>query len=171
MAGLRRECGCNNTRAFLAHEESRGADEAPWRLSIREANMILPLFRATHPWPNTQQIERTVATCHPLLKENRVAAFTLEGPRGRRLVVAAEVSRRVHRIWELDLTGDENPLLEEIKAAVQSAVSKRHRLTVDAVVLVPRNTLPRDAEGAVEQAACRRAYLENAFTPMDRACA
>jgi hypothetical protein len=133
--------------------------------------MILPLFHATQAWPNTPEIERTVSGCHPLLKENRVAAFTLEGARGRRLVVAAEVSRRLHRIWDLDLTGDENPLLEEIKAAVQSAVSKRHRLKVDAVVLVPRHTLPRDAEGAVEHAACRRAYLENGFTLMDRACA
>jgi long chain fatty acid CoA FadD26 len=137
----------------------------------REANMILPLFRATQAWPNSPEIERTVAGCHPLLDENRVAAFTLEGARGRRLVVAAEVSRRLHRIWELDLTGDENPLIEEIKAAVRAAVSKRHRLKVDAVVLVPRHTLPRDAEGAIERSACRRAYLEHAFTPMDRACA
>jgi fatty acid CoA ligase FadD32 len=134
--------------------------------------MILPLFRRTRqPWANTAEIERTVSGCHPLLHENRVAAFTFEHHRGRRLVVIAEVSRRLLRIWDLDLTGDENPLIEEIQAAVRKTVSERHGAQVDSVVLVPRHTLPRNEQGAVEHSACRRAYLENALSRLDRICA
>jgi hypothetical protein len=39
------------------------------------------------------------------------------------------------------------------------------------VVLVPRHTLPRNPEGSIEHADCRRAFLDNSFTPMDRICA
>jgi hypothetical protein len=129
--------------------------------------MFPPLFRIVRPAPaSAQEIERTVAGCHPLLEGNRVAAFSVEGRKG--VVIVAEVSRRLHRLWQLDLTGDENPLITEVKQAIRLAVARRHRLKADAVILVSRHALPRQPNGDLEYNQCRRAYLQNAFSRLDR---
>ncbi len=77
-----------------------------------------------------------------------------------RWIAIVEISRRFERLWELDLAGGANPLVTEVKAAVTRAVARKHGLHISRVVLTPRHTLPRGADGAIERNACQQAFFD-----------
>jgi hypothetical protein len=103
--------------------------------------MILPLYRRQPtPRPELPEIETTVAQCHSLLAGGCVAGWVFDRCGRRQLVVVAEMSRRLHRVYELDLTGEDHPLIEEVKAAIRNAVATKHRVRIDRIILTPRHS-------------------------------
>jgi hypothetical protein len=123
--------------------------------------MILPLYRRPAPArPDLHDIEETVARCHPLLEGACLAGY-LPGRAGPRLIVVAEMSRRLHRMLELDLTGEDNPMALEVQEAVRASVAARHRATVHAVHLLPRHSIPVTITQDPTAPHSRGAYLEN----------
>lgn len=103
-----------------------------------------------------QDIEETVQSAVREVRRDRLAAFCLPGPDGpdERLVVVAEHRRG-------------SPPAEEDRRAAErtarTAVSSRHGLRLDALLLVPPGSVPRTTSGKVSRAACRARFLAGGF--------
>ncbi len=94
-----------------------------------------------------QDIELTVQNCHPRLRTDCGAAFTVTRQGQERVVVVQEVERR--RQGHLD----------EVFDAVRRAVSAEHDLAVDAIVLVRAGSIPKTSSNKIQRHACREGYL------------
>ncbi len=99
-----------------------------------------------------QDIEHTVASCHPRLVRDAGAVFTVEQEGKQRLVVVQEVDRQRER--------DD----AEIIQAIRAAVGDQHQLAVDAVVLIRLRSTPKTSSGKVQRFACRQLYLDGRLT-------
>ncbi|MEV0823914.1 fatty acyl-AMP ligase [Nonomuraea rubra] len=99
-----------------------------------------------------QDVEATVQEAHPAVRRDRVAAFSLAGDEGERLVVVAERSR-----------AGESAGVEEVGRAVRAAVRKYHDLSVHDFVLTGAGTVPRTSSGKIARRACLQAYQEGLF--------
>ncbi|MGW0331489.1 fatty acyl-AMP ligase [Streptomyces sp. NPDC003011] len=102
-----------------------------------------------------QDIEATVQDTHPAVRRDRLAAFSVPGTAGERVVVVAEHGRATS-LADLDVPA--------LVRAVRGAVSSRHGLRLADVVLVPPGTVPRTSSGKVSRALTRARYLEGAYT-------
>jgi long chain fatty acid CoA FadD26 len=101
-----------------------------------------------------QDVEATVQEAHPAVRRDRLAAFSVPGSGGERVVVVAEHARGA-RLDAIDVP--------ELVRAVRAAVSVRHGLRPADVVLVAPGTVPRTSSGKVSRALTRARYLEGAF--------
>ncbi|MFH8371470.1 fatty acyl-AMP ligase [Streptomyces sp. NPDC018031] len=103
-----------------------------------------------------QDVEETVQSVVPAVRRDRLAAFCVPGPEGmdERLVVVAEHRRGAP------------PTEEEAHAAARAAraaVSARHGLRLDAMLLTPPGSVPRTTSGKVSRAGCRAGFLAGEF--------
>ncbi|AGB26049.1 acyl-CoA synthetase (AMP-forming)/AMP-acid ligase II [Mycobacterium sp. JS623] len=91
----------------------------------------------------------------------RVAAISLPGEQGERLVAIVEIKQRAH--------SDEDALekLRRMKRSVTSAVSKAHGVRIADLVLVSRGSIPITTSGKVRRSACVERYGEHRFTRLD----
>lgn len=101
-----------------------------------------------------QDIEATAQGAHRAVRRDRLAAFAVPGVSGERVVVVAEHARTAV-LADLDVPG--------VVRAVRGAVSARHGLRLDDVVLVPPGTVARTSSGKVSRALTRARYLEGAY--------
>lgn len=106
----------------------------------RMADLVVVDGREHYP----QDIEATAAEASPIVRKGYVAAFTV--PDG--LVIVAERAAGAGR-------ADSQPAVE----AITAAVSRRHRLAVADVRLVPAGAIPRTTSGKLARRACRDVYL------------
>ncbi len=161
MTGQSFFSSCNiQTRIPPEEEEKRteGECEPPYD---GEHMMILPLCRRRHNTrPTASALEKAILRCHPLLGERVVVAEVLDGQGRGRWVVVAEMSRRLHRMCELDLTGEDNPLIMEIKAAIANVLAQRHQLQAHAITLTPPYTIPHRSSPAESEGSPRAAILQ-----------
>ncbi|HNM86315.1 MAG: fatty acyl-AMP ligase [Mycobacterium sp.] len=95
-----------------------------------------------------QDIEATVADASPAVRTGYVAAFSVPGADGERLVIVAERAAGAGR-------ADPAPVIADIRAAV----SRTHALPVADVLLVAAGTIPRTTSGKLARRACREEYL------------
>ncbi|WP_234333905.1 fatty acyl-AMP ligase [Streptomyces viridochromogenes] len=101
-----------------------------------------------------QDIEATAQEAHAAVRRDRLAAFAVPGGSGERAVLVAEHVRTAV-LADLDVPG--------VVRAVRGAVSSRHGLRLDDVVLVPPGTVARTSSGKVSRALTRARYLEGAY--------
>ncbi len=92
-------------------------------------------------------IEETVAEAHPILGQDRVAAFAVDGDEGEGVVVVAERARKVFDVDE-----------PEVARAATRAVAERHDVALRAFLLVKPGGLPRTSSGKVARSAARTRY-------------
>ncbi|MBO1049487.1 MAG: amino acid adenylation domain-containing protein [Dolichospermum sp. DEX182a] len=111
----------------------------------------LIIIRGCNYYP--QDIEFTVQQSHPSLRSNCVAAFLVDIEGEERLVVTQEVERAYCR--NLDV--------EEVAAAIRSAVSEKHELQVYAVVLLKQGGVPKTSSGKTQRYLCKAGFLANSF--------
>ena len=104
------------------------------------------VIRGRNHYP--QDIEATVETAAPAIRPGCVAAFLDD----ERLVVVAETR---------DDTADPSTVW-----AVRAAVSRRHGLSADVVVVVRRNTIPKTSSGKIRRRACREAFETGRLKPL-----
>jgi acyl-CoA synthetase (AMP-forming)/AMP-acid ligase II/acyl carrier protein len=108
----------------------------------------LIIIRGRNHYP--QDIELTVARCHPALRADGGAAFSVEAEDGEQLVVVQEVERTaIHKL---------NPA--EVVGAMRRAIGEAHELQAQAIILVKPGEVPRTSSGKVQRRACRALYLE-----------
>ncbi len=105
----------------------------------------LLIIRGRNLYP--QDIEATVARCHPALRAGGGAAFSVDVAGEERLVIVHEVNQRI--ALEPDVIADQ----------MRQAVSESYEVQLYAVVLIKSGTLPKTSSGKIQRHACRAAYL------------
>jgi acyl-CoA synthetase (AMP-forming)/AMP-acid ligase II len=103
----------------------------------------LIVIRGRNHYP--QDIEATVATCHPAFSPGGSAAVGLGESGDGGLAVLAEVDRRYFRTMDGDA----------LIAAIRAAIAEEHGLALDAVALLRPGALPRTTSGKIRHAHCR----------------
>lgn len=113
----------------------------------------LIIIRGNNHYPN--DIELTVQDCHPALVRGRGAVFGLTPESGgaERLVVVQEVDPGAVSEAELD----------EITHTIRAAVTERHQIRADAVVLTQPLGLPTTSSGKIRRGACRQQFTDGAL--------
>lgn len=165
-------CGPNVGRAYWQREDETHATfggllsdpgdlpEGPWLrtgdlgaiadgdlfVTGRRKDLIIVDGRNVYP----HDLELTVEHAHPAIAAHRLAAFAVPGATGEDVIVVAER----HRTAE-----DAGERLDEITAAVRSAVSTEHAVALDDVVLVEPDTIARTSSGKIARHGARAAYL------------
>lgn len=99
-----------------------------------------------------QDIEETVAACHPTLRAGAAAAFSTVGDGGERVVVVQEIQRSAEVVDA-----------EAVAAAIRRAIWDEHQLPVHAVVLIKAGGLCRTSSGKIQRHATRQAWMEGAL--------
>jgi acyl-CoA synthetase (AMP-forming)/AMP-acid ligase II len=96
-----------------------------------------------------QDLEATTERASAAVRTGFVAAFSVPGHGGERLVVVAERAPGAGRT-------DPAP----VQRAIRAAISRRHGVAVGEVKLVAAGAIPRTTSGKLARRACRTAYLE-----------
>ncbi|WP_082152153.1 AMP-binding protein [Crocosphaera watsonii] len=96
-----------------------------------------------------QDIENTVQNCHPALRKDGAAAFSLEVDNQERLVIVQEVERTYLR--NLDTN--------EVVKAIREAVSLEYELQVYAIALIKPASIAKTSSGKIQRYACRDQYI------------
>ncbi len=108
-----------------------------------------------------EDIESTVAGCHPCLAGAAGAAFAVETGAEEDLVVIQEVNR----------AGRSGADLAALTRTAARAVTEAHGVRAAQVVFVPQWSLPRTTSGKVIRSHCREAYIGGALTVLGPASA
>lgn len=106
----------------------------------------LIIIRGQNHYP--QDIELTVAQCHPALRRGCGIAFSVDARGEERLIIVQEAG--------LD---HENPQSDELVKTIRQAVAEGHELQAYSVVLLKPGAIPKTSSGKVQRQACRIAYL------------
>ncbi len=105
------------------------------------------IVRGVNRYP--QDIEQTAESAHEVLQGGLVAAFAINASDRERLIICAEVSRKIGV--------DVNQVIQ----AIRRDVTQQHDLPPDAVFLVRNGTLPRTSSGKVQRHAAKLDYAED----------
>ncbi len=103
------------------------------------------IVRGVNRYP--QDIEQTVESAHDIMQSGLVAAFADSSGDRERLIVCAEVQKRL-----------EGTDWDEVIKSIRREVAAQHELPPDAVVLVRFGTLPRTSSGKIQRHATRREF-------------
>jgi acyl-CoA synthetase (AMP-forming)/AMP-acid ligase II len=105
-----------------------------------------------------QDIEKTAEQAAPSLVQGGVAAFSIDGP-SERLIILQEVRRTAR--------GDCRGTCE----AIRSAIAQEHGIAPWAIVLVDQGRLPKTTSGKIRREACRALLDSNDLAVLDGWCA
>jgi acyl-CoA synthetase (AMP-forming)/AMP-acid ligase II len=103
-------------------------------------------------------IELTVSTSHPAIREGFCCALSVDEGDAERLVIMAEIS--VRRVKGQDSA---RAAAEEVAAAVRRAVTAEHGIAVADVVLLRLGALPFTSSGKIQRMECRARYQSGDF--------
>ena len=106
----------------------------------------LLIVRGRNHYPH--DIERTVEQCHALCRVGGAAVFSVQEAGEEAVVVVQEVERQ-SAVLDID----------ELAAAIRSAVSEYHDLHVFAIVFIKAGTLPKTSSGKIQRRACRDQFI------------
>ncbi len=108
-----------------------------------------------------QDIELTVEAAHPAIRPSFTAAFSVDGPAGERLVVAAELER--DRLPGRPAAADP----AEVLAAVRQAITRSHEIQLHDLALIRTNTILKTSSGKIQRRAARAQYLAGELVRVD----
>ncbi len=108
----------------------------------------LIIIRGRNYYP--QDIEYSAGKSHSALRAGGGAAFSIDMDSEERLVIVHELDRQSRRAD-----------INEVAAAIRSAVAAAHDLQVHAVVLIKPGSLPKTSSGKVQRRLCRTQFLNN----------
>ncbi|WP_299411722.1 type I polyketide synthase [Acaryochloris sp. IP29b_bin.148] len=108
----------------------------------------LLIFRGQNHYP--QDIEATVAACHPALRPDCGAAIALEWAGADRLIIVQELERSHRR----------QANVKEIASTVRRAVVQHHDLQVYGLFLLRTGSIPKTSSGKIQRYACREGILK-----------
>ena len=98
-----------------------------------------------------QYIEQTIEKCHPALRSNCSAVFSIQVKDEECLAIAVEVERTHLR----------NLNVREIVTAICQTVIQEHTIEVRAVALLKTGTIPKTSSGKIQRSSCKAMFLEN----------
>jgi acyl carrier protein len=94
-----------------------------------------------------QDIEATITQCHPSLRRDCGAAFSVDAEGGERLVLVHEVARP----QKIDL--------DALLATIRGEIIREHEVSPQAIVLIKGGTLPKTSSGKIQRAETRERFL------------
>ena len=100
-----------------------------------------------------QHIEETVESCHPALRPNHGAAFSVEVNGEEQLVIAHEINRT--NLRQLNA--------EEVIGAIRLAVGEQNLANVFAVALLKTGSIPKTSSGKIQRRACQSMFLDGSL--------
>ncbi len=100
-----------------------------------------------------QHIEETVESCHPALRTNHGAAFSIEVNGEEQLIIAHEINRT-------DLRGLN---IEEVIGAIRQSVGEQNLANVFAVALLKTGSIPKTSSGKIQRRACWGQFLDGSL--------
>lgn len=100
-----------------------------------------------------QHIEETVESCHPALRPNHGAAFSVDVGGEEQLVIAHEINRTDLRKLNA----------EEVIGAIRLAVGEQNLANVFAVALLKTGSIPKTSSGKIQRSACRSMFLDGSL--------
>ncbi|ELS04797.1 acyl-CoA synthetase (AMP-forming)/AMP-acid ligase II [Xenococcus sp. PCC 7305] len=100
-----------------------------------------------------QHIEQTVAQCHPGLKANCGAAFTVKIAGKEQLVIAQEIERSYRQSLVVD----------DVVEAIRWAIFQEHFIDIYGIVLLKPGRLPKTSSGKVQRNTCRGKFLDQSL--------
>jgi acyl-CoA synthetase (AMP-forming)/AMP-acid ligase II len=103
-------------------------------------------------------IELTVGTSHPAIREGFCCALSVDEGDAERLVILAEISFRQMKSQDTARTTS-----DEVAAAVRRAVTAEHGIAVSDVVMLRLGTLPFTSSGKIQRMECRARYQSGDF--------
>jgi len=114
-----------------------------------------------------QDIEWTVAACHPRLKGRVGAAFSVSAADLDPAASRDDVSERLAVVFETETPDPDEPAAgQQVVGAIRTAVGAEHGLAVHAVALIARGSLPRTSSGKIRRRATRTAWLRGELAPV-----
>ncbi len=100
-----------------------------------------------------QHIEETVESCHPALRPNHGAAFSIDVNGEEQLVIAHEINRT--NLRKLNA--------EEVVGAIRLAVGEQNMANVFAVALLKTGSIPKTSSGKIQRRACQSMFLNGSL--------
>ncbi len=111
----------------------------------------LIIIRGRNHYP--QDIELTVEQCHPALRPNCGAAFSVELNGQENLVIAQEVERTYLRKLNAN----------EVIETICRVVAQEYDIEVYAVLLLKTASIPKTSSGKIQRSACRAGFLNGSL--------
>lgn len=115
-------------------------------ISGRLKDLIIIHGRNYYP----QDFEFLAENCHPALRSNASAAFSVEVRDEEKLVIVAEVERTAMK--ELDA--------DKVCEAIRARVAEEFELEVYGIVLLRTASILKTSSGKIQRKACREAFLK-----------
>jgi len=112
------------------------------------------IVRGVNRYP--QDIEHTVSRCHELLEGMTCAAVMAEIAGKDRLIVVSEAPRA------------KSKELAEAIATIRKEVAIEQEVSVDAVALIRRGSIPKTSSGKIQRHACREHFLNHTLPVLER---
>ena len=100
-----------------------------------------------------QHIEETVESCHPALRPNHGAAFSIDVGGEEQLVIAHEINRT--HLRKLNA--------EEVIGAIRLSVGEQNMANVFAVALLKTGSIPKTSSGKIQRRACQSMFLDGSL--------
>jgi acyl-CoA synthetase (AMP-forming)/AMP-acid ligase II len=100
-----------------------------------------------------QLLEKTIESCHPALRCNGTAAFSVEIAGEDRLIVAQEVERHYRQSLNIN----------EVAEVIRWTLFDQHFVDVYAIVFLKPGGIPKTSSGKIQHHACRAKFLEGSL--------
>ncbi|WNJ20710.1 AMP-binding protein [Pontibacter sp. G13] len=111
----------------------------------------LIIIRGKNHYP--QDIEHTVFSSHPALKQGGTAAFSVNMNGQEELIVVQEVERgALKKIPE-----------DEVFQSIRMAVSQAHDLQIRSIVLIKQRSIAKTSSGKIQRKATKQAFLDRSL--------
>lgn len=113
-----------------------------------------------------QDIEYSAAHAHPLIRENGVAAFSIEDGNTEHLVVLAELDlRQMKRIAGENetISSKTSEDLQGIALDLVETISRDHEARVSTTLLTPPGQIARTSSGKIQRYKCRERFLADSI--------
>ncbi|MEM8722080.1 MAG: fatty acyl-AMP ligase [Cyanobacteria bacterium P01_G01_bin.39] len=136
----------NSDAAYLRTGDLGFIKDGELYITGRIKDMMILWGRNHYP----QHIEETVQTCHPALRPNHGAAFSVEVNGEEQLVIAHEINRTDLRKLNA----------EEVIGAIRLAVGEQNLANVFAVALLKTGSIPKTSSGKIQRRACQSMFLD-----------
>ncbi len=128
---------------FLRTGDLGFLDNGELFITGRAKDLIIIRGRNLYP----QDIELTAERSHAALRSHSGAAFAVEVGNEERLVIVQELEFRA------------KPNVEEITAAIRSAIAQEYEVQVYGVILVKPGSIPKTSSGKIQRLGTKAAFL------------
>ncbi|MEM6612008.1 MAG: fatty acyl-AMP ligase [Cyanobacteria bacterium P01_C01_bin.72] len=139
----------NPAKAYLRTGDLGFIKDGELYITGRIKDMMILWGRNHYP----QHIEETVADCHPALRPNHGAAFSIDVGGEEQLVIAHEVNRTALR--QLNAA--------EVIGAIRLSVGEQNMANVFAVALLKTGSIPKTSSGKIQRSACQSMFLDGSL--------